>query len=142
MNYMIFGWLGALILFIIIEIATVNLATIWFAGGALIALILSLFDAPMVAQIVAFFVVSSALLTFARPFFERILNRDKIKTNVESLIGMNARVTEVINNIEGIGTAVINGQEWTARAADDETVIPIGEIVTIVDIKGVKLIVK
>lgn len=142
MEYVVFGWLGALIIFIIIEIATVNLATIWFAAGSLAALILNLCKAPFAAQAVVFFVVSLAMLIFARPYLEKLIKRGEIKTNVDSLVGKTAKVTETINNSEGEGTAVINGQEWTARAEDDARIIKEGEMVEVVSISGVKLIVK
>lgn len=142
MEYVIFGWLGALILFIAVEIATVSLTTIWFAAGSLIALILNLCKAPLAVQVAAFFVVSLLALIFARPYFEKLIKRGEVKTNVDSLVGMQAKVTETINNGEGTGAAVVNGQEWTARAEEGTKIIEQGEMVEIVSISGVKLIVK
>lgn len=142
MEYVVFGWLGALILFIIIEIATVNLATIWFAAGSLVALIFNLCKAHIAVQIVVFFVVSLLMLIFARPYLEKAIKKDNIKTNVDSIVGSTAKITETVNNLEGIGTAVVNGLEWTARAEDDSRIIEAGEIVEIVAVSGVKLIVK
>ena len=142
MEYVIFGWLGALILFIAVEIATVSLTTIWFAAGSFIALVLNLCKTPLAVQVAAFFVVSLLALIFARPYFEKLIKRGEVKTNVDSLVGMQAKVTETINNCEGTGAAVVNGQEWTARNIVPGEVIEAGEIVEIVEISGVKLIVK
>ena len=87
------------------------------------------------------FLVVSFLLLFAfRPLAMRYVNSRTVKTNVESLAGKTARVTEEINNEMGQGTAVLNGQEWTARSADD-TVIPAGSLVVVDAVSGVKLLV-
>lgn len=142
MEYVIFGWLGALILFIAVEIATVSLTTIWFAAGSFIALVLNLCKTPLAVQVAAFFVVSLLALIFARPYFEKLIKRGEVKTNVDSLVGMQAKVTETINNCEGTGAAVVNGQEWTARAEEGTKIFEQGEMVEIVCISGVKLIVK
>ena len=142
MEYVIFGWLGALILFIAVEIATVSLTTIWFAAGSFIALVLNLCKTPLAVQVAAFFVVSLLALIFARPYFEKLIKRGEVKTNVDSLVGMQAKVTETINNCEGTGAAVVNGQEWTARAEKGTKIFEQGEMVEIVCISGVKLIVK
>ena len=90
MEYVIFGWLGAFILFIAVEIATVSLTTIWFAAGSFIALVLNLCKTPLAVQVAAFFVVSLLALIFARPYFEKLIKRGEVKTNVDSLVGMQA----------------------------------------------------
>jgi membrane protein implicated in regulation of membrane protease activity len=88
-----------------------------------------------------FVIVSFILLFFTRPFALKYVNRYTVKTNVESLIGKYARVTAEINNLEGRGAAVLNGQEWTARALEDDNIYPVGAMVEVKDIRGVKLIV-
>lgn len=142
MEYLVWGWLGALILFIIIEIATTSLTTIWFAGGSLAAFLANVLNAPLWLQIVLFIVVSLVLLIFTRPIMLKAMKSSELKTNVDSLIGKRAKVTENISNIDDTGTAVVNGQEWTARNVVPGEVIEAGEIVEIVEISGVKLIVK
>lgn len=142
MEYLVWGWLGALILFIIIEIATTSLTTIWFAGGSLAAFLANVLNAPLWLQIVLFIVVSLVLLIFTRPIMLKAMKSGELKTNVDSLIGKQAKVTENISNIDDTGTAVVNGQEWTARNVVPGEVIETGEIVEIVEISGVKLIVK
>lgn len=94
MEYVIYGWLGALILFLVIEIATTSLTTIWFAGGTVVALILNLCKAPFAAQAVSFFVISLALLILARPVLDKAMKKNHVKTNIDSLIGEKAKVTE------------------------------------------------
>lgn len=134
-------WLIVVVVMAIIEIITLGLTTIWFAGGALIAFIATLLGAGLFIQSILFVIVSLLLLGFTRPFAVKFVNKDRISTNAESLIGKSAIVLEDINNLEAVGTASINGQQWTARSADD-TVIVKGTVVEILEIKGVKLIVK
>lgn len=134
-------WLIAFVVFVGIEVATMALTTIWFAGGAFIAFLLSLMGAGVEIQLSVFVIASFLLLFLTRPFANKYINRNTVKTNAESLIGKKARVTEEVNDDLGTGTAVIGGQEWTARAEDGSLVIPAGTMVTVRDIKGVKLIV-
>ncbi len=142
MEPVIWIWLALLIVFIVFELSTTSLTTIWFAGGALVALILALVKAPLWAQIVVFIVVSLLLLFFTRPLLTKVLKVGTTKTNVDSLIGQRAKVIVEIDNDKEMGYAVVNGQEWTARSENDSDVIPEDEMVEIVGISGVKLIVK
>ena len=117
MNYTIF-WLVALVLFILIEIATMGLTTIWFAGGALVAVIASALGLPLVVQIVLFFAVSFVLLYFTRPMAVKYFNKDRVKTNAESLVGRLAIVISEIDKLQGIGQATVGGMEWSGRTGD------------------------
>lgn len=135
------GWVAAFIVFIGIEIPTMALTTIWFAGGSLVGLILYLMGTPAEVQLAAFVIVSFALLALTRPMALRYVNQQTKKTNVESLVGKQARITEQVDNAAGTGTAVLDGQEWTARAAKDDVIIPPGTLVKVEEIKGVKLMV-
>ncbi len=134
-------WLIAFVVLLGIEAATMALTTIWFAGGALVAFVLALFGINIEIQLAVFVIVSFVLLFFTRPFALKYVNRNTVKTNSESLIGKYARVTSEINNMEGRGAAVLNGQEWTARAVEDGKIYRAGTMVKVRDIKGVKLIV-
>ena len=122
MEYMGFVWLGLLVIFLLIEMATVGLVTIWMAGGALAALILELAGLSFWWQIWAFLIVSFALLIFTRPFAVKYINSHHEKTNYEEIIGKVVRITERVDNLKETGTAVINGLEWTARAERDEEI--------------------
>ena len=134
-------WLAVFVLLIVIELATMGLTTIWFAGGAVAGFIASMLGANVVIQAVVFFVVSIVLLIFTRPFAVRYINSNKPKTNIDGLIGQEALVLEEINNIRETGCARLEGKEWTARSVDD-TVIPADTVVIVERIEGVKLIVK
>ena len=126
-------WLGLILVFLIVEIITVGLTSIWLAGGALVALILNQLGVNLIWQIVAL---------FTRQFAKKYINAGRTKTNYESIIGKTAKVTETIDNLNETGAAVVDGQEWTARAKDTVDVIEKDEIVKVLDIIGVKLIVE
>lgn len=138
----IIGWLAAIVLFVIIEINTMALTTIWFAGGSVAAFLAALFGTSVKIQLVLFLLVSGILLFFTRPLATKYFNKGTVKTNAASLIGKKARVTAEINNQLSQGAAVISGQEWTARTENEEDVIPVGEMVRVKEIRGVKLIVE
>lgn len=141
MNWILF-WVILLVALVVIEVATMGLTTIWFAGGALVATILAALHLPSYIQIAAFIVISVVLLMFTRPLAMRYFNKDRIKTNAESIVGKKAIVTGAIDNIKAQGQVTVSGMEWTARSVSDEVTIPEGSIVTIVAISGVKLIVE
>lgn len=138
----VFIWLALMIVFIVVEIVTVGLTSIWFAGGALAALLCALTGLGLVIQIPVFFVVSFVMLFYTRPFALKYVKPHNVKTNYEEIIGKDVLVTERIDNKEGTGTAVFNGQEWTARSIRENTVFEAGIVVQVEEIKGVKLYVK
>lgn len=140
MNTMV--WLAAMIILIVIEIVTVGLTTIWFAIGALAAVIVTMLGGGVVAQLVVFLVVSFGMLIFTRPFAVKYINSARTRTNYEGIIGKVVRITQEVDNVAGKGCAVVNGQDWTVRAADDAVQIAAGSLAKVVDIKGVKLIVE
>ena len=139
---MLFVWLVLLIVFIVIELITMGLTTIWFAGGALLAATAAALHAPLVIQVALFLIVSILLLFFTRPIAVRYFNKDRIKTNVESMVGRQAIVISEIDNLEGIGQVTVAGQEWTARSMDENQKIAVGTVVLVRAISGVKLIVE
>ena len=133
-------WLALVIFFAVIEGVTPQLVSIWFAGGALVSLIVSLFGAPLWVEVIVFVAVSAILLILTRPLVKRRFAKQIVKTNADALVGGEAVVTQTINNVEGSGLAKILGQVWSARSATGET-IPEGTAVTVERIEGVKLIV-
>ena len=135
-------WLIVLAVCLVIEAITVGLTTIWFAGGALIAAIVSVLGASVQVQWILFLVVSLVLLIFTRPLAVRYMNKGVSKTNVNSLIGEKAVVIQPINNLAQTGQVRINDFEWMARTSSDEVTIPEQAVVTIEAVQGVKLIVK
>ncbi|MBQ8197852.1 MAG: NfeD family protein [Lachnospiraceae bacterium] len=135
-------WLAILFVCIVIEVATMGLTTIWFAGGALVSTILAMCKAPLWAQVTAFFAVSIILLIFTRPVAVRYFNKDRAKTNIDSLIGKEAIVISEIDNLQGIGRVQVDGKEWTARTVAQGVQIPVGKVVIVNKIDGVKLLVE
>lgn len=142
MGELMIFWLVVLIITIVVEVATLGLTSIWFAGGALVAVIAAALHAPLAVQVVLFLLVSLLLLFFTRPIAVKYFNKDRIRTNVESLIGRQAIVISEIDNLQGIGQVTVGGQEWSARSHDDNLKLPVGAVVDIVAINGVKLIVR
>ena len=135
-------WLAILIILVVIEIFTLGLTTIWFAGGALVEILVDALGAPVWLQSIIAAVVSAVLLFFTRPIAMKYFNRDRERTNAESLVGRQAIVISEINNLQGIGQVTINGMEWTARSIMDDHIIEPGEVVIVRGINGVKLLVE
>ena len=137
-----FYWLILLVVFLIIEIITLGLTTIWFAGGSLIAFVAAILHFPLLAQIAVFLLVSFMMLIFTRPVAERYFNAHREQTNVNGMIGKEAKVTVEIDNFNQTGTVLLNGVEWTARSMEDKSIIPSGSRVEICRVEGVKVFVK
>ncbi len=136
-----FVWLIILALCLIVEIATLGLVTIWFAGGALVTFFVAMATDSIVIQLIVFLAVSFLLLFVTRPIAKKFYNNKRTKTNVDSLIGEHCKVTETIDNFNGTGTVLLNGLEWTARSKDEE-VIEAGARVTVCALDGVKVLVE
>lgn len=135
-------WLGLLVVFLVVEALTVGLTSIWLAGGALAGLLAALIGLDLIWQIGAFFTVSFVLLYFTRPFAIKYINSHHEKTNYEGLIGKVVRITETVDNRREQGTAVVNGLEWTTWTQNDGEVLHQGDLAEVLEISGVKLIVK
>lgn len=135
-------WLVLFIVFLLFEIITLGLTTIWFAGGSFISFWMSVAGVDFIWQLVVFFLISIILLITTRPLATKYLNKSTTQTNVDSLIGKNVKVSETIDNINETGHVVINGVEWLARAQHDGMVIQKDTIVCIMKITGVKVIVQ
>ena len=133
-------WLLLMVAFLVAETLTVGLVSIWFAGGALVAVILSLLEISPLTQVIVFFVVSIGLLLSTRKIFVEKLNTGKENTNVDALIGDTGQVIMAINPME-VGQVKVNGQVWSAIADDQLLTLEEGTYVTIKAIEGVKLIV-
>ncbi len=135
-------WLIVFVACIVIEIISMGLTTIWFAGGALVAAIGAAFSAPIWVQVILFVIVSFVLLYFTRPIAVKYFNKDRVKTNAESLVGKQAIVISEVDNLQGIGQVTVEGKEWTARTTEDNVTLPVGSVVIIRAISGVKLMVE
>ena len=132
-------WIALIILFAVIEIITVGLTSIWFAGGALAALLCYAIGLSEFWQFVIFVTVSLVLLLFTRPWALKYVKPHLIKTNYEQALNDNVCLTETVDNLKGTGTAVYKGQEWTARAYEDGKVFEAGTIVKVQEIRGVTM---
>lgn len=135
-------WLAVMIVLMVIEGVVPGLVSVWFAVGALAAMLSALFEAPFWLQTVWFLIVSIASLCLTRPLVKKYVNSKVQPTNADALIGKECIVTESIDNIAGEGAVKISGQVWTARSTDDSVKIAQGKIVTVKEIRGVKLIVE
>ena len=134
-------WLIAMIVLLIVEAAVPGLISIWFALGALAALIAAILHAPMWLQLAWFFVVSVAALALTRPLARKYVNSRVKPTNADMILGRECVVTEEIDNIRGTGAVTVGGKIWTARMENDGETADVGEVLKTLRIEGVKLIV-
>lgn len=133
-------WTAAIIVFGIVEAVTAGLVCIWFAAGAVAALIAAFVGVPLWAQIGLFVIVSAVALALTRPLLKKITQGQVTPTNADRVLGQTAKVTETIDNENYTGAVYVDGKTWTARSADG-SVIPAGSRVKIEKMQGVKLLV-
>lgn len=141
-NPYLFLWLIVIIVFVAIELSTVTLTSIWFAAGGLAALLVAMLNGNLIVQIIAFLVVAFGLLAATRSWADKFLDAKKQSTNADRAIGEEVRVTERVSNLDRTGRAIVHGQDWAVRTEDDNVIIEKGELVRVLQIKGVKLIVE
>ena len=134
-------WLIAVVVLGVLEAATTQLVTIWFALGALAALIAAAFHAPLWLQLALFAVVSVLTLVLTRPLVRKRLNGKRVPTNADRVIGRTGIVQQPIRNTLAEGTVSVDGAVWSARSADGAE-IEAGEPIVAERIEGVKLIVR
>ena len=137
---MVFIWLFVIVAAIVLEASTVSLVSIWFVPSACIAMILALCEVQVWIQLIVFFTVFFLLMICLKPFFKKNMGVKIVPTNADTLIGMQAVVTEQIDNLNAKGQVKVRGQVWTARSADENIIYDAGEVVTVLAIEGVKLI--
>lgn len=135
-------WLIAMIVLLVVEGVVPGLISIWFALGALAALVSALLHAPLWLQIVWFLAVSIVALALTRPLAKKYINSKTQPTNADMLIGKECVVRESIDNVLGAGAVSVDGKVWTARTENDDIKVPEGSRAVVVRIEGVKLIVK
>ena len=135
-------WLAITVVLSVIEIFTMGLVTIWFAAGAAVAFLLSLFGAPLFLQIGAFLVVSVVVLLLVRPIATAYFNNRLKKTNIDAIIGRKLVAKTDIDNLHGMGKVDMDGSTWIAASSVDNIVINAGEEVKVVEVRGAKLIVE
>ena len=133
-------WLVLMLVLAFLEAATTQLVTIWFALGALAAMLASIFHAPLWLQLVLFAVVSTAALILTRPLAKKFMKTDKVATNADRVLQRTGIVQDAVDNTAATGTILVDGAVWSARSADGSP-IPPGTQVTVQRIEGVKCIV-
>lgn len=134
-------WLALAVVLAVVEAATLGIATIWFAAGALLAMVAAAIGLPLYVQCAVFFVASALLLYYTRPIMKKYLKIGRERTNADRMIGETGIVIETLDAIQGKGQVKVLGQVWSARSSDQEA-IEVGEKVKVLDISGVRLIVK
>lgn len=140
-QYMAFIWLGVAVITAIVEAAGPALVSIWFTGGAVVALLLALFGLPIWLQLTVFVAVSAVLLAATRTIARKYVNTRLQPTNADRIIGSVCPVTEQIDNRVGRGEVYVDGKRWSARSELDEPIAE-GAEVEILRIEGVKVIVR
>ena len=136
----IYFWLAAFVVFGVVEAATVNLTSIWFAVGALVSLIAAALGAKLWLQVSLFILATAVSLALTRPLARKLLGKRRVATNVDRILGKTCQVTEDISNTAGTGAVYVDGKTWTARSRSGESV-PAGTLVRVETVEGVKLIV-
>ena len=134
-------WLVLAVVALVIELATVNLVSIWFVAGAVAAFVAALLGAQVGTQVGVFVVVTAVLLIFTMPAARRLLQKSKQATNSDRIIGQEAIVTEEIDTVKATGQIKVLGVMWSA-VSEDGRVIPEGSRVNVSEIRGVKAVVK
>ena len=142
MSPFVFVWLVAVIIFLGVELSTVTLTSIWFAAGALAAMLIAMLNGHIIVQIIAFLIVAFGLLYATKPWSKKFIDTKKESTNADRAIGQEVRVMERVSNLDQTGKAIVHGMEWTVRTEDDNIIIERGELVRVLRIAGVKLIVE
>ena len=133
-------WLVLMVVFLIAEAVTVTTVSLWFAAGALVALLVSLLDLQVWLQVALFFLVSGVLLACLRPMVKRHFTPRLTPTNVDAIVGTRGVVTAEVDNVCAAGQVKLNGMEWSARSTDG-SIIPAGTQVKVDRIEGVKVFV-
>ena len=140
MNFAAIGWFALTVILLIAEAATVTVISLWFAAGALAAMVTALLGAGLWVQAVVFVLVSAAALTALRPLVRKHLTPKLTATNIDSVIGSVGIVTGTIDNLNATGQVKLNGMEWSARSTSGET-LEVGTKVRVDKIEGVKVFV-
>ena len=134
-------WLIGIIVFMVLEGVSYQIVSVWFAAGAIGGLLAYVCGAPIWLQITIFIVLSLVMLAALRPLSVKLLSKNRIRTNAESLVGKSVLITQDVDNINGTGQGKVEGMTWTVRSDTGEN-IPSGEVAKILRIEGVKLIVE
>lgn len=140
MNWAAILWLTLMVVFLVVEASTVTLVSLWFAAGALAAMVSAMLGGAVWLQALVFLAVSTVLLTALRPLVRRYVTPKLTRTNVDSIIGTAGPVTVAIDNMAASGQVKLGAMVWTARSSSGDP-IPEGTLVRVDKIEGVKVFV-
>ena len=141
MDAIFYVWLGVIVAAVVVESLTADLISVWFVGGGIVALVLELCGVDETWQLLAFFLVSLGLLISLRTPLKKKLDKQTVLTNADSLVGLQCTMRKE-TSFECPGEVKVRDVVWTAVAEDEKAQIAAGTLVTVVAIKGNKLIVK
>lgn len=132
-------WLAVAAFAIIIDVITASFIIMWFAVGAIVALILALMNVSFGIQVIAFLLVSICMMAFGYPWARKKfkVQENHVKTMEQEFIGKVYKATE---DIEEIGHVKIGGIYWTVSNKGEKIIT--GESYTVKSIDGNKLIIE
>lgn len=137
---MIIIWLILAALFLVVELITIGMVSIWFLAGSLAALLAAALGAALWLQLVLFLIVSILCFVLIYPRVKHLVRRNQQPTNADMVLGQTCVVTQKIDNVAGTGAVSVGGKIWTARSQNGE-IADEGTLVRAEQIQGVKLIV-
>ena len=140
MNWYALVWFILMIVFVVAEVATVGLVSVWFAVGALAATVTALLGGQFWLQAVVFAAVSGVFLALLRPFARKYFTPKLTRTNVDSVIDSKGYVTQEIDNLKAAGQVKLGAMEWTARSTTGDPIQP-DTLVKVDRVEGVKVFV-
>ncbi|MCR5079234.1 MAG: NfeD family protein [Bacilli bacterium] len=135
-------WLAVFVIALIIEASTSELVSIWFALGALFAVVISVIPgAGWWISLIVFAVISVATLLCLRPLANRLLKRNTVRTNIDEIIHKKGKMVKGYDEYNH-GEVKINGVIWTAINTEEKKPLPEGTSVEVLAVDGNKLVVK
>ena len=137
MNWAAIVWLVLIVVFLMVEASTVTLVSLWFAAGALAAILVALTGGGLGFQVAVFVIVSAVLLTALRPLVRKHIKPKLTKTNVDAVVGSTGLVTVAIDNVSAVGQVKLGAMYWTARSTTGDPIAE-GALVRVDRIEGVK----
>lgn len=140
MNWAAMIWLLLIVAFLVAEAVTVTVISLWFAAGALAAMLVSLTGGSVAFQVTVFLAVSVLTLAALRPLVRKHLTPKLTRTNVDSVLGTTGFVTEDIDNVAAQGQVKLGGMYWTARSTSGAPLTK-GTMIRVDRIEGVKVFV-
>ncbi len=142
MGYLQYVWMAVLVVAAVVEALTTQLVAVWFAPGALVAMILAFCSVSPWIQLGVFLVLTVAFLILAQKVFRKAFKFDKEKFNIDAVIGERCLVTERVDNLAGAGAVKVKGLQWAARSLNENETFEVGDTVEVIAVEGVKLICK